>query len=61
MPALRTVLRVSGEMRIGDVPGRLGALRELARVGFEQVSIDPPWDDLDEARSVIAECRSAVA
>ncbi len=61
MPRLRTVLRVSGKMRIGDVSGRLEALGRLARMGFDEVSVDPPWDDLAEARSVIAECRGAVA
>jgi probable F420-dependent oxidoreductase len=61
MPALRTVLRVSGEMRLGDVPGRRGALGALAKLGFDEFSIDPPWDDLEEARSVIAECLGAIA
>lgn len=59
-PPLRTVLRVSGEMSVGDVPDRIKRLVALARLGFDEVSIDPPWHDLDEARSVIAECRGAV-
>lgn len=61
MPQLRTVLRVAGEMRIGNLAGRLGVLGKLARLGFDEVSIDPPWGDLEEARGVIAECRGAVA
>lgn len=57
---LRTVLRVSGEMSVGDVPDRIKRLVALARLGFDEVSIDPPWHDLDQARSVIADCRGAV-
>jgi probable F420-dependent oxidoreductase len=60
-PALRTVIRVSGSMSMGEVPGRRKTLAALARLGFDEVSIDPPWHDLDQARSVIAECLAAVA
>jgi alkanesulfonate monooxygenase SsuD/methylene tetrahydromethanopterin reductase-like flavin-dependent oxidoreductase (luciferase family) len=61
MARLRTVLRVSGAMRLCDVSGRLAELTKLARCGFDEISIDPRWDDLGEVRSVIAECRGAVA
>lgn len=59
-PPLRTVLRVAGEMSMGYLHDRITRLAPLARLGFDEVAIDPPWHDLDEARSVIAECRGAV-
>lgn len=47
-------------MSMGNVQDRIKRLASLARLGFDEVAIDPPWHDLDEARSVIAECRGAV-
>ncbi len=44
---------------MGLVQDRIKRLASLARLGFDEVAIDPPWHDLDEARSVIAECLAA--
>ena len=54
-PALRTVIRVSGSMSMGEVPGRRKTLAALAGLQFdEDLDLDPPWHDLGQAHSVIA-------
>ena len=59
-PLTRLTPRTAGEMSMGHVQDRIKRLASLARLGFDEVAIDPPWHELDEARSVIAECLGAV-
>jgi probable F420-dependent oxidoreductase len=61
LPALRTVLRVAGPITIAELPRRARMLAALARLGFDELAIDPPWQDLRQSRSVIAECLGVIA
>jgi probable F420-dependent oxidoreductase len=58
---LRSVLRIAGEISPDDLPARTEAIAAAARLGFDEVAIDPPWGDLDAAHRVITELREAVA
>jgi hypothetical protein len=35
-------------MSVGLIRDRIKRLASLARLGFDEVAIDPPWHDLDE-------------
>jgi probable F420-dependent oxidoreductase len=60
MAKLRTSLRVVGLMRTTDVGPRTEALHRLAALGFDELSVDPDWSDVDAAQDVIAEVASAI-
>lgn len=53
-PPLKLVLRVSGPIRMAQLESELETLRAVAELGFDEIAIDPPWDDVDEAREVIS-------
>jgi hypothetical protein len=48
------------EFSMTAIGGGVGMLTALGRLGFDEVSVDPPWADLGEARSVIAACLDTV-
>jgi probable F420-dependent oxidoreductase len=57
---LRSVLRIAGEISPAELLERAEAVAAAARLGFDEVAIDPPWGDLDAAGRVIGELREAI-
>lgn len=57
--AFRTTVKV-----VGAAPDELHLLPQvvcdLASIGFDEVAIDPLWRDIEEATSVIRQCRDAL-
>lgn len=54
----RTVLRVMNSA--GSPEERARRLREMCDMGFDEIVIDPGWQDLDGASRLIEACRRAV-
>jgi probable F420-dependent oxidoreductase len=61
MAPLQTVLRITGAVETQQIDARIDALRRLASLGFDEVSIDPDWSDLDGARELISRVAEGLA
>jgi hypothetical protein len=52
-------------MHLSSSPGMAPRLVEVAvrvrELGFDELIIDPPWEDLAEAENLIGQVKSAVA
>jgi probable F420-dependent oxidoreductase len=61
-PPLRLVLRVSGSIRRSNLEAAAETLLSVAKLGFDEVAIDPPWEHgLDEAGEVVAALAEVLA
>jgi probable F420-dependent oxidoreductase len=61
MASLQTVLRITGAVELDQVDACLAALRRLAALGFDEVSVDPDWGDLAAARELISRVADGLA
>jgi probable F420-dependent oxidoreductase len=58
---LRAVLRLVGAIRPEDVDATVPILRELTGAGFDEIIVDPPWDDVPTGQRVLSALCDAVA
>lgn len=60
-PPLHTVLRLVGAITPASAVAAAATVREIAALGFDEIVIDPPWDEIAAARDVIGRMVGAVS
>jgi probable F420-dependent oxidoreductase len=61
MARLQTVLRIAGRFEVERIEAGIDALRRLGALGFDEVSFDPDWSDLEATGAVIARVADGIA